>query len=109
MTWLPERSGRDYEMPPWVERCFSVLITQLSHHLAADPTAGGLFQALLLLAMVWLVWVYTAWITNWLNPDHMAVRLLLLALMLASLVLSAALPRACQRPSCGGSGSLSVR
>jgi low temperature requirement protein LtrA len=44
--------------------------------------------------MVWLVWVYTTWVTNWLDPDQMAVRLLLVALMLASLALSVSLPRA---------------
>ena len=44
--------------------------------------------------MVWLVWSYTTWVTNWLDPDRMAVRLLLVALMLVSLAMSAALPRA---------------
>ena len=44
--------------------------------------------------MVWLVWVYTTWVTNWLDPEHLAVRALLEALMLVSLVLSASLPAA---------------
>ncbi len=44
--------------------------------------------------MVWLVWAYTTWVTNWLDPEQMAVRLLLVALMLVSLAMSAALPRA---------------
>jgi low temperature requirement protein LtrA len=44
--------------------------------------------------MVWVVWVYTTWVTNWLDPDLMAVRLLLVALMLASLAMSVSLPRA---------------
>jgi len=35
--------------------------------------------------MIWLVWAYTTWVTNWLDPDRMAVRLLLAALMLISL------------------------
>jgi low temperature requirement protein LtrA len=69
-------------------------VTQLSHYLLAHPTAAGALQAALLLAMVWLLWVYTTWVTNWLDPERIAVRLLLLALMLASLVLSAALPGA---------------
>jgi low temperature requirement protein LtrA len=69
-------------------------VTQLSHHLLADPTIGGALQTALLLAMVWLVWSYTTWVTNWLNPELMAVRLLLVGLMLVSLVMSAALPRA---------------
>jgi low temperature requirement protein LtrA len=44
--------------------------------------------------MVWLVWVYTTWVTNWLDPERLPVRLMLLVLMRASLVLSAGLPQA---------------
>jgi low temperature requirement protein LtrA len=65
-------------------------VTQLSHYLLAHPTLAGPLQAALLLAMVWLLWVYTTWVTNWLDPDRIAVRLLLLGLTLTSLVLSAA-------------------
>jgi low temperature requirement protein LtrA len=69
-------------------------VTQLSHHLLPRPTAAKALQTALLLAMVWLVWAYTTWVTNWLDPERIPVRLLLLALMLVSLVMSAALPRA---------------
>ena len=69
-------------------------VTQLSHHLLGTPTVGGALQTLLLLAMVWLVWAYTTWVTNWIDPERMAVRLLLVVLMLISLAMSAALPRA---------------
>jgi low temperature requirement protein LtrA len=69
-------------------------VTQLSQHLLADPTATGALQTALLLAMVWTVWVYTTWFTNWLDPHRLPVRALLLALTLASLVLSTALPGA---------------
>jgi low temperature requirement protein LtrA len=69
-------------------------VTQLSHHLLDEPTVPGALQTGLLLAMIWLVWAYTTWVTNWLDPERMAVRLLLVALMLISLAMSAALPRA---------------
>jgi low temperature requirement protein LtrA len=69
-------------------------VTQLSGHLLATPTVGGALQAALLLGLVWQVWSYTTWVTNWLDPDQLAVRLLLVALMLVSLAMSAALPRA---------------
>ena len=59
-------------------------------------------HATLLLAMMWLLWAYTTWVTNWLDPDHIAVRVLLLALALVSLVMSAAVPAAF------GSGGLIV-
>jgi low temperature requirement protein LtrA len=67
-------------------------VTQLSHHLLHDPTIAGAVQTALLLAMVWLAWAYTAWVTNWLDPERIPVRLLLIALALVSLAMSAALP-----------------
>jgi len=69
-------------------------VTQLSHYLLHTPTVAGAFQAAILLAMVWLAWSYTTWVTNWLDPGRLPVRLVLVALMLVSLAMSAALPRA---------------
>lgn len=69
-------------------------ITQLAHHLSARVSVPGALATALLLAMVWLLWVYTTWVTNWLDPDRVPVRLLLIVLMLVSLVLSAGLPDA---------------
>jgi low temperature requirement protein LtrA len=69
-------------------------VTQLSHHLLGNPTVTGALQTALLLAMVWLVWAYTAWVTNWLDPQRLPVRLLLIALLVVALVMWAALPYA---------------
>jgi low temperature requirement protein LtrA len=73
---------------------FVFAVTQLSHYLLEHRSFAGAVQAALLLAMVWLLWAYTTWVTNWFDPDKIPVRLLLLALMLISLVMSAALPAA---------------
>jgi len=73
---------------------FVFAVTQLSHSLLGHLSVEGGLQTVLLLAMVWLLWVYTTWVTNWLDPERLPVRLLLLGLMLVSLVLSAALPNA---------------
>jgi low temperature requirement protein LtrA len=62
--------------------------------LLGQPTWEGAGQTLLLLAAVWLAWVYTASVTNYLAPERIQMRLLLLALMLVSLVMSAAIPTA---------------
>ena len=73
---------------------FVFAVTQLSHGLLEDLTlVGGVHVALLLLA-VWWVWVYTAWITNWLDPQLPLVRLMLFVLTLAGLLLSASIPTA---------------
>jgi low temperature requirement protein LtrA len=51
-------------------------------------------QVTLLFLAVWWVWVYTSWITNWLNPEKTPVRLLLFGLTLGGLVLSTSIPTA---------------
>lgn len=73
---------------------FVFAITQLSHLLLAHLDPVGAAQTTLLLLAVWWVWVYTSWVTNWVDPDKTAVRLLLFGLMLAGLVLSSSIPKA---------------
>ena len=73
---------------------FVYAVTQLSHTLLHGLNAVGALQVLLLFLAVWWVWVFTSWVTNWLDPERPLVRLLLLALMLAGLLLSMALPEA---------------
>src|SRR5262245_16276289 len=73
---------------------FAFAITQLSHLLIRDFSHAAGAQALLLLLAVWWVWIFTAWVTNWIDPERLPVRALLLALMIIGLVLSAALPQA---------------
>jgi low temperature requirement protein LtrA len=93
---MRDRSGsqRVTNIELFFDLVYVYAVTQLSHHLLAKPTLGGALQTGLLLAMVWLVWSYTTWVTNWLDPEQMAVRLLLVLLMLVSLAMSASLPRA---------------
>ena len=93
---LRDRSGlqRVTNIELFFDLVYVFAVTQLSHHLLSDPTLRGALQSGLLLLMVWVVWSYTTWVTNWLDPEQMAVRLLLVVLMLISLAMSAALPRA---------------
>ncbi len=90
----PDAAGRQRvtNMELFFDLVFVFAITQLSGYLLGHRTLGGALQAALLLAMVWLLWAYTTWLTNWFDPDKIPVRLLLLGLMLVSLVMSAALP-----------------
>src|SRR5918998_6107790 len=69
-------------------------VTQLSHLLLDHPTFGGALQTLFLLFVVRWAWQYTTWFTNWFDPDTLPVRLTLVAVMLASLVMSVAIPEA---------------
>jgi low temperature requirement protein LtrA len=93
---LRERAGaaRVTNVELFFDLVYVFAVTQLPHHLLHRPTLAGAVQTAILLAMVWLAWAYTAWVTNWLDPERIPVRLLLIALALVSLVMSAALPTA---------------
>lgn len=69
-------------------------VSQLSHYLLHHPTVMGALQGTILFLAVWWAWMYTTWATNWLEPARTQVRLMLAAVMLVSLVLSAAIPKA---------------
>jgi low temperature requirement protein LtrA len=92
------RSRESHARVTYVELFFDLVfvfaVTQLSHSLVGHLTVGGALQTLFLLLAVWWVWIYTCWFTNWVDPDKPAVRMLMFALMLAGLLLSASIPNA---------------
>jgi low temperature requirement protein LtrA len=73
---------------------FAFAITQLSHFLIEHFSGVGAIEGALLLVAVWWVWINTTWMTNWLNPEKLPVKLALMALMLPAMIGSAAIPRA---------------
>ncbi|MGE0580811.1 MAG: low temperature requirement protein A [Steroidobacteraceae bacterium] len=87
-------SGRVGAIELFFDLVFVFAVTQLSHALLADLSGAGAVRIALLLLAVWWVWIYTSWVTNWLDPERPAVRVTLLVLMFAGLVLAAALPGA---------------
>ncbi len=89
-----ERSHAVKRIELFFDLVYVFAIIQLSQSLLehSDPR-GALHTALLLLA-VWWVWVYTIWFTNWFDSGRRPVRVLLIALMVGSLLMSAAIPEA---------------
>jgi low temperature requirement protein LtrA len=73
---------------------FVFAVTQLSHSLIEHFSPLGAVQTLLLMLAVWWVWIYTAWFTNWLDPERTPVRLAMMAMMLAGLIIAASIPKA---------------
>jgi low temperature requirement protein LtrA len=73
---------------------FVFAITQISHFLLYHYDLKGAVQAGILFQAIWMVWIYTTWVLNQIDPDRGAVRALLFALMLGGLFVSMALPRA---------------
>jgi low temperature requirement protein LtrA len=73
---------------------FVFAVTQVSHLLLDNLSWEGAGQSLIVLLVVWWAWNYTTWVTNELDPESTVVRLLLIALMLASLLIAVAIPEA---------------
>ncbi|USQ97804.1 low temperature requirement protein A [Caulobacter sp. RL271] len=95
---LRERHAHEHARVTYVELFFDLVfvfaVTQLSHSLIAHPTGLGLLHTGLLLLAVWWAWVFTAWFTNWMDPERAPVRIMLFVMMAAALVLAAAIPEA---------------
>ena len=87
-------AGKVTNIELFFDLVFVYAVTQLSHTLLHGLNLMGALQVLLLFLAVWWVWVFTSWVTNWLDPERPVVRLALLTLMLAGLLLSIALPEA---------------
>ena len=81
-------------MELFLDLVFVFAVTQLSHYLLHHHDLAGALQTAAMFLTVWWGWIYTAWATNWLDPDRAPVRLALSIVMLLSLVLSSAIPGA---------------
>ena len=91
---------RDGGQPPvrplelFFDLVFVFAVTQLSNRLLVHLTLGGTLETLFLLLAVWWAWIRMTWFTNWFDPDKLLVRLMLIAGMLASLLMSVSIPEA---------------
>ncbi|GLR90777.1 low temperature requirement protein A [Bradyrhizobium iriomotense] len=91
---VPDQPSRVTYVELFFDLVFVYAVTQISHTLLGRFTPLGAVQVTLLFLAVWWVWVYTAWVTNWLNPELTPVRVLLFLMMLGGLVLSTSIPTA---------------
>ncbi|MET3855006.1 low temperature requirement protein A [Rhizobium sp. OAE497] len=97
-NWLRAKGSPGGSKVTFLELFFDLVfvfsISQLSHALAAHYSLLGAAEAALMTFAVWWVWIFTAWVTNWLDPEKMPVRAMLIVLMLLGLVLSSSIPEA---------------
>jgi low temperature requirement protein LtrA len=95
---LRQRGRHDSGKVSMVELFFDLVfvfaVTQLSHLLLADLSVAGALRVLMLWMAVWMIWIFTSWVTNWLNPEKVLVRIFLFVQMLAGLVLAVCVPKA---------------
>jgi low temperature requirement protein LtrA len=90
----PEAHNKVTFVELFFDLVFVFATTQLSHFLLEHFSLIGALQTVMLLLAVWWVWIFTTWVSNWLDPEQIPVRLMLLALMFAGPLLSASLPHA---------------
>lgn len=91
------RAGRDHPVTPaelFFDLVYVFAITQLSHLLLGHLSIRGALQTGLLMLAVWWAWIYMTWATNWFDPDQRPVRVMLIATMATSLIMSSSLPEA---------------
>jgi low temperature requirement protein LtrA len=86
--------GAEREVAP-LELLFDLVfvfaIGQLSHHLVAHIDLRTGAETVIMALAVFYAWYMTAWGANWLEPDRLPVRALLVGLMFASLLMSVAI------------------
>ena len=88
----PEKPVAPLEL--FYDLVFVFAVTQVSHLLLNDLSWTGAVHAILALGVVWWAWNYTVWVTSEVDLEPIPVRLLFLAMMLASLVMAVAAPEA---------------
>lgn len=94
---LREEGEDDHRVNPielFFDLVFVFAVTQLSHYVLEHHDLLGLLQAVVMFLAMWWAWIFTAWATNWLNPQRAPVRLMLSLVMLVSLAMSSSIPKA---------------
>jgi low temperature requirement protein LtrA len=69
-------------------------ITQVTVMLSDDPTWGGVFRGMLILAALWWAWTAYAWLTSTMDVDEGGIRLVMLGSMAAMFGVALAVPGA---------------
>ncbi|HEX5596834.1 MAG TPA: low temperature requirement protein A [Micromonosporaceae bacterium] len=86
------------EQPGFVELLFDVVFvfafTRFSERLVEQLTWFNFYATMVLLLAMWWVWYRMAWTTNRYDPQRPVIKLMVIATMLASLLMAAALPNA---------------
>jgi len=86
--------GAEREVSPlelFFDLVYVFAIGELSHHLAVHVDPRTAAETLIMALAVYYAWYMTAWGANWLEPDRVPVRMLLVGLTFASLLMSVAI------------------
>ena len=87
-----DRSVKPFEL--FFDLVFVFAFTQVTQLLASDPSWEGMGRGILLIAALWAAWQSYAWLGTAIDLDEGAIRLAILAVMVAMLVGALAVPEA---------------
>jgi len=82
-----DRTDRVTYIELFFDLIFVFALTQLSRYLYENQSPLGALESAVLVLAVWWVWVYTTWVTNWLDPARLPVRGVVISLALVGLVM----------------------
>ncbi len=89
---LRPEGGEQSDRVTYIELLFDLIfvfaLTQLSRYLSENQTPIGALESAMLVLALWWVWVYTTWVTNWLDPARLPVRGVVIGLALVGLAMS---------------------
>jgi low temperature requirement protein LtrA len=98
LSLLRAREPNGHSRVGFIELFFDLVyvfaITQVSHYLLDNNDLAGVLQTGVMFLAIWWAWMYTSWATNWADVERAPVRIMLGMLMLISLFMSAAIPKA---------------
>ncbi len=83
-----ERGERVAFVELFFDLVFVFALTQISEVVAAVSSPLDGVRAAVLIAALWWLWMNTTWVTNWLDPARMPVRIAVVVLAFAGLVVS---------------------
>ena len=83
-----DRTDRVTHIELFLDLIFVFALTQLSRYLYENQSPTGALESAMLVLALWWVWVYTTWVTNWLDPARLPVRGVVIGLALVGLVMS---------------------
>ncbi|TDC67084.1 low temperature requirement protein A [Micromonospora sp. KC207] len=90
----PEYPQQATYLELFFDLAFIFAFTRISRRLSDSLDLVNAAQTLVLLLAIFWVWTFTAWSTNFFNPERVQIQLLVIASMLGSVVLTIAVPGA---------------
>ncbi|WP_127791835.1 low temperature requirement protein A [Agromyces sp. LHK192] len=91
-------SGAGSDRVTYVELFFDLVFvfafTQLGSYLYEHQTPTGALEGAIMVCALWWTWVSTTWVTNWLDPVRLPVRIAVITLALVAFVMSVSIGQA---------------